>query len=230
MRRIEARTGPTAAERRLWVLWLTANAAGELVGFGIPAFVTFLFAVPSGDAVGSDAAAALATLLAGGPEGFVLGSAQSVVLRSALPRVPRGLWRLATVVGAVAAWELGLFAGDRVAPAVWELGLWAAISFALIMLVLLGGLLGLAQWWVLRRIYGDVAGWIPANVLGWALGLFVPFSAVGFVEPGDPLLQVAAVIAITGALMGALVGGVTGVYLVRLSRRATTTTEGTRVG
>jgi hypothetical protein len=106
--------GPRAD--RLWRRWVVANALGEALGLG-------LAAVPGIALLDPDAPALPPLLTAGGMvaggclEGHVVGTAQWLALRRALPRLTRRAWVAASVAGAALAWALGmlpstLMAGD----------------------------------------------------------------------------------------------------------------------
>jgi hypothetical protein len=83
----------------------------------------------------------------------------------------------------------------------------------------LGPVLGLPQWWVLRRHLSQAWQWIPANAAAWALGMPVIFATVGLI-PGDTLTVWAILLVLAGlALAGVVVGAVHGIILIRLLAR-----------
>lgn len=92
---------------------------------------------------------------------------QYLMLRKYFPRM--GWWTLATAIS-LPFTLLGLRLGGLIAS---SLGIdlysrWTTV----IELMLLGGILGIAQWFVLRRYTHQAIWWIPANMIGWALGVF----------------------------------------------------------
>lgn len=74
----------------LWRRWCVGVTIGELFGFAAPA------------------TAALALLAAGAFEGAGLGWCQARVLRSVIPGLRRADWILATALGALLAWSIGV--------------------------------------------------------------------------------------------------------------------------
>ena len=80
-----------------------------------------------------------------------------------------GWWIAATALG----WSL-VSIGDRLLYLTLYTTLGAdSIWFAALMVVLVSGSIGLAQWLVLRQCVHHAAWWILANVLGWGIaGLF----------------------------------------------------------
>jgi NhaP-type Na+/H+ or K+/H+ antiporter len=57
---------------------------------------------------------------------------------------------------------------------------------------------------------------MAANALAWALGLLVAFMGEGIQKTDGFTVQTALIEAATGAAMGAVIGGITGIVLVWL--------------
>jgi hypothetical protein len=110
--------------------------------------------------------------------GLVLGLLQYLLLRRRVPRA--GWWIAVTILGWTMPLNLGALIPAEVirAPA-------PALAAAL-----LGGLVALPQWWLLRRWVPQAGWWLVANCLGWSL--------VGFITGPDimtsPQVIVAALI------------------------------------
>ena len=199
----------------LWRRWTVATAAGETVGFLVPAVAAVL--LPSG--VG-DGLRTVVFVAAGSLEGAILGWAQSRVLRVTLPGLHAGAWITRTALAAAVAWIIGLSPSlfqdrlSRLSPVVtWSVAAAGA--------VLLLGSIGVAQWSVLRHHLPGSASWIGWTALGWLAGLVV-FTGVAtpLWRPGQSAALIAAIGALAGALMAVTVGAVTGLGLVRLVRSA----------
>lgn len=113
---------------------------------------------------------------------MVVGTAQWVVLRRLLPGL---LWKtraLATAAGVFVAWTLGM-----IPSTVLSLGADAGAcgaddavvyGLAFLMGLVLGPVLGFAQWLVLRRHFENALLWMPANALARAFGMVVVFAGV----------------------------------------------------
>ena len=96
---MSGRGNPATGERRLWLLWVLANAVGEAVGLGLTALVGAV-AILSGGASGglqvtlgvaalavmALAVIALAVMAGALVEGTVVDTAQWSMLRRPLPR------------------------------------------------------------------------------------------------------------------------------------------------
>jgi hypothetical protein len=80
-----------------------------------------------------------------------------------------GWWIAATALG----WSL-VFIGNRFLYLTLYTTLGAdSIWFTALMVVLVGGSVGLAQWLVLRQCVQHAAWWILANILGWGMAALV---------------------------------------------------------
>lgn len=75
-----------------------------------------------------------------------------------------------------------------------------------------------AQWLVLRRHVPRAGLWVPANAIGWSLGVGTSILCASLVSETMPLRAAALIGLASGVAMGVVVGGVTGWALVRLLR------------
>ena len=216
---------------RLWALWVGAVLAAGAVALGIAFGAGRLAAAAVGAPTTLAARGAELSLgvAAGALQGAIFGFAQAAVLRRALPRVGRRAWIGATAAAGALGWLIGaipvsvLAAADRAGPPVTPplvvmLGAGAALG------LVLGALLGGAQWLVLRRAARrqplGAAGWIVANALGWAAGLALIVLGAAALQRDAKIETVALVMAGCGALAVLVLGAVTGWALVRIARRA----------
>jgi len=198
----------------LWSRWVVANAVGEALGLGTTALVGLALFAAYGEATGTLAtlAVALAAILAGTAiEGVTVGTAQWLVLRRPLPGIA---WTLGMLPSTLLA--LGQEPGEATAT---EPSALAVYALAFLMGLVLGPILGCAQWLVLRRHLPRAGLWMPAHALAWAFGMVLVFAVVSAVVdrglgPGTIALAILGL-----AATGAVVGGVHGLALVRLLDR-----------
>jgi hypothetical protein len=211
---------------QLWARWVGANALGELIGLG----TTFAVGFASFSAIGEPGSALAAVgsgllmVAAGAIEGLVVGLAQWWAMREGFPSIRRGLWVVATLVGALTAWFLGSIpstvmslGGEGAGTPAAEPPTWLVLLLAALMGAVLGIVLALPQWFVLRRSVPRAAWWLPANSAAWLLGMAIIFAAVdlafGMGSPVGAVLAMGLALALTGAVVGA----VHGLVLVRLA-------------
>jgi hypothetical protein len=176
---------------------------------------------------------AAAFILLGAFEGAVIGVAQRQVLRTLLPSV-RG-WVLATVVGAMVAWAVGMVpstvanlmqqgATDAATPL--EPPLILILLLAACLGALAGPMLALFQWLSLRKVVtGKAWLWLPANAAAWAFGMPVIFLGAQTNEFTTSTAAIAALVALAIFVAGAVVGAVHGRVLLVLARGGCSSTS-----
>lgn len=194
--------------------WLAACAGAEAIGMAAAA-------AAARTAEGLPAGLGFAIVVSAGlVEGTALGVAQSTVLATRLGPARRRAWVLVTVLLAGVGWAAGSAPAtvgsesQGQSPALGLIVLGAA-GIGLVM----GALLGLAQGAVLRQRVRHPWRWVPANALGWAVAMAVIFAGASTAGASWPLLGVVGYGALTGALAGAGLAAVTGVWLEVLDGR-----------
>lgn len=187
---------------RHWLVWATL---GEGLGFAVVALTGVTVALTAVPPV----LAAVVLLTAGAVEGALLGAGQVHAL-GALPisRSSLRAWIPLTSLAAVAAWCIGLLPSllprlDWSSPAVW-------VMAGLLGLVLLATI-PTAQLVVLRRLVRRPWRWLPANMLGWAVGLGWTMAVSPLVDSGTAVPMIVALYATAGGLMALTVAAATGI-------------------
>jgi hypothetical protein len=227
---------PEAALRvwreRFWWQWIAANALAELIGLGLVAGAGAGAAVfgrwgePSG--LGPSLGFAAVFVALGAAEGAVVGLAQRQVLRTRLPRL-RG-WVTASVVGAVAAWGVGMVPSTLMrlheaagGPAPDPPGLAVTLLLAAGLGAAAGPMLAVFQWICLRRVLRTgAAWWLPANAAAWAVGMPIIFAGAQVNDLSSNKVVIVAGVALALAVAGAAVGAVHGAVMAWLLRRVST--------
>ncbi len=140
--------------------------------------------------------------LGGAALGALVGAVAVLLLRRVM-EASQG-WTLLVAGLAIGAAALGGTYG-----AVLSSGIQGEVAEVLVA-TLLGGMVGAAQWWVLRGQVGLAALWIPASASGWCLGALVKVLFFGATS------GVAIVVAIVvGRIVIGLVGGLMLNWLLR---------------
>jgi hypothetical protein len=188
-----------------WRRWTAITTAGELAGFAVPATVGAL-----ATAGGWPAPVAFSAVLAAGfMEGCALGYAQARGWRSRLPALPAGRYTVATGIGAVFAYALGLLPSTVGPPP-------AVLVVAGLALL---GSIGTAQWLVLRRAGLDRPVWIVTTAGAWLAGLAVfMLTAMPLWQPGQAWWLITVIGVGCGLLMAFTVAALTGLAALRLLR------------
>jgi hypothetical protein len=197
------------ADRSWFIRWTVTVAVAETVGFIAPAFVgTITTDLPW-------YAGLPALLAAGAVEGAILGLAQAIALRDALPGLRVRRWVMLTAGAAVAAYVLG----TAVALAATESG-WARVVVPALCGALLLSSIGGAQWLELRHHVARATSWIPATAAAWLLALGVFLIIVTPLWHEGQRAWVTVLIGVgAGAVMAFVQAAVTGWWLLRLLPR-----------
>lgn len=212
----------------LWLRWVGANALAELLGLGATFAVGVWLFTRLGEPRGPAALGMLLLMTATGVlEGTIVGLLQWSVVRRPFAQVARRAWLVATLIGALVAWLLGSLpatlidmGADQAQAPVQEPETWLMLTLAAAMGLVLGAILALPQWWVLRRAVGKAWVWLPANSAAWALGMPIVFAAVDLAYEVGTAWGAVGVMALALVLAGATVGAVHGLALVWLASRA----------
>ena len=212
-----------------YMRWIWANAWSELVGLGGTfAFGFLLFSGLDQTSVSATLAGVAFAIVAGAMlEGGVVGWAQARVIRARVPDFSYRRWIWATVIGAGTAWLLGMIpstlmslrdpgADSTPTP---EPGTGALLLLAAALGVILGPVLSLPQYFVLKPIVDRASRWILANAFAWAIGMVVIFAGIGTLPGAPGALRVGVTVSLSCLSAGALVGAVHGRTLLRLTER-----------
>ena len=211
---------------QLWTRWTLANALSEMLGLGLTFAITGLFitAVGEGSTIGSILLSFMVAVLSGAVEATVVGLAQWWAMRPRFPMIGRLEWWRGTFIGALAAYVLGylpstiMSLGEAAAASgpVEEPAQWLVLLLAAGMGAVGGAVLSFAQWLVLRRKVRRAGLWIPANMLAWTFGMPVIFWGIDMAFKLPALWQSMLLMAGTLFVAGAVVGGIHGLFLIKL--------------
>lgn len=196
---------------KLWERWVLASTIAQILGW----IVIGYFSQATNEFVNENTYKVL--LLVGTVEGFLLGFAQWLVLRSYIRRA--SFWIFLTIVAALLSWFLGLTVSVVI-------GLFYAANLNRTMTTLvkeiallgaaIGTVIGYAQWLILKIANKKAIWWVSANALAWSLGLVVAFIGAGINKSSGFKIHPTLVTVATGAVMGIVISSITGLVLVWL--------------
>ncbi len=210
-----------AFDKRFYGRWVLFTALGELGGFLAPVAVGVVGALIIGEA--TTPAGIIATLLfaavGGIGEGSILAAWQAAALKKRLPDLNRARFIGYTAIAASLAWVVGMSPstiGGSVQIPAW---LWIVIGIIGVpfFLVSIGG----AQWLELRKHIKKAWIWILANAIAWPVGVMIPVLGIQLVPDTSAVWIFILAAIISGVLMGAAVGAITGLFLLKLLENRT---------
>lgn len=197
----------------MWRRWLVFVAAGELIGFAVPAVVGILVRDASSGAL------LVAMPAAGLLEGAMLGIAQAAVLHRAWAGFKSREWVVATSLAAAFAWFLGMLPSTT--HNIWSAWstVWVVVTAAVMGTTLLASI-GTAQALVLPPAARGRIAWVGWTAVGWCAGL-TAFSVVAppLWQPDQPSWLLVLIGLAGGFVMAVAMAAVTGVGAVRLVDR-----------
>ena len=217
------------SKNQLLSRWTLANALSEMVGLGLTFLITGLV-FSKLDGLGTMTSIILSFVFAvasGAIEATFVGLAQWWAMRPWFPSIERFAWWRGTMIGALLAYVLGylpstiMSIGEATvssAPVV-EPPQWVILLLTAGMGAVGGVVLSFAQWLVMRRKVERAGLWIPANMLAWAFGMPVIFWGIDIAFKMSALWQSVLLMAGTLFVAGAVVGGIHGLFLVRLAEQ-----------
>ena len=162
----------------IWFVWLLLNLVGMGIGWALGWRLSFV------------APGTIATWVIGSVSGAILGLFQWLHLRIVINLSP--LWILYSLL----SWAVGFFLGAQVASV---LGL-TEFAFGVAIGAILGLILGISQWLLLRSKFSGAGWWIIFNMVAWSSSLVVYL-------PGANAM---------GLLYGGVSGAITGLALLGL--------------
>jgi len=198
----------------LWEWWVFATVIGIFIGIAVVAGISAI----AGQA-GATNNMTMFLHIAGVLAGASLGFSQWLVLRRYIKHIR--WWIVATAIGAIVAWLIGLKVVVVLILIFLDGGTVEVLSPRLLAAILLlgawiGAVLGLAQWFVLRPHVRKALLWVFANALAWSVGFLLMFAGAKITGPGTFTLKAALVGIATGVTTGVVIGAITGIGLVWL--------------
>jgi hypothetical protein len=185
---------------------------GELLGIGAAAIIgRFLFIEFSGASAGSSFTLTYAILImAGAAEGFIIGYVQWRSLSKLLRHFKPLPWILTTTLSTIAGWLLVL------PPAVLFISFLSKISlisnyysmfYTALIGIAFGGLIGIPQFFIIKKFYKNAIIWILANTVGWTLSFLIIYFSVSMLT-NDSSFAYGLLLIVTACVLSGLIQGI----------------------
>jgi len=200
-------------ETQFWYRWIWSYSLGELFGIGAAAVISRLLVIEylhTSSGV-STALTTVVLIIAGATEGVIIGYIQWRSLSKLISDFKPKPWMAATTAGAIAGWVFIL--PPSVMIIFFFSNFFSVVNQNAVFLTLLagtafGGVIGMAQYVLIRKYFYNAMIWILANTIGWSLSFLLVYFSISFFTTS--LYNV--IFIITACLLsGFMQGGVTGV-------------------
>lgn len=202
-----------------WFRWTLVCGIGELVGLAVASMIEWVLWATFGTSLFLlHGLLFLAVAIgAGYLEGWLSGFCQWIVLQERFPSISLKPWVRASGFGAAIAWFLGSL------PSIAFASL-PGFKFPPIMLVftailagmILGGIIGLFQWRVLKNHSPHSGLWIIGNVLAWPIGTLIIYIVARTASSSSAPMLIFGLGAFSGLASGLAIGGITGLFFIAL--------------
>ena len=214
----------------LYLRWIVSNALGEVFGLGGTIAVGALAFTYLGNLPGAGKVLVMFLIAVGSGviEASVVGLLQWWAMHPWFQAIQCRSWWLATLVGSLVAYVLGWMPSTimnlsqevEASPSTpaSEPPQWVILLLAGGLGVVAGAVLSFAQWLVLHKGAKRAGVWIPANMLAWLFGMPIIFWGIDLAQKGLPLASTLLVMAFVLLLAGVVVGGIHGLFLLKISR------------
>jgi len=210
--------GNARSEKPFWRKWIINYSLGELIGIGISASIgRFLFfTFPDSSIVSQSALTVMILIIAGIAEGYILGNIQWKALSKIVPGFAPMLWIVVTTCSALAGWLFILPPGIMFIAFLSKISLISTYSsyiYTMIVGAAFGGLIGLPQFFIIRKYFKNAGVWIVTNIVGWMLSFLIVYSALLLFNYSTSFVQNFLLIALACILSGLVQGFITGTSL-----------------
>lgn len=204
------------ASQKFWYRWMLNYSFGELLGIGAAATIGRLLFVNFSNVSSTSAMAFIILVVAGVAEGLIIGYIQWKSLSKLVLHFRPGLWVMVTILSALTGWLLILPPAVMFISFLSKLALisdYYSVFYSTLAGVAFGGLIGIPQFFIIRKFYKNAAIWIFANTIGWAFSFLVIYSALSLLSNTTSFVYNLFVIVGACILSGLAQGIVTGTSL-----------------
>jgi hypothetical protein len=172
-------------EDKFWFRWILNYSFGELLGIGAAAIIArFLFMEYSQlNRSQSPTFTALILVIAGLSEGLIIGYVQWKSLSRFVIGFKPVLWITITALTSVMGWVLILPPAVVIVFLIAKLSLlnsYTSILYSLLAGAAFGGMIGMSQFFIIRKYFNNAIIWILANAIGWGFSFIILYLALSF--------------------------------------------------
>ncbi len=203
-------------DQKFWYKWMLNYSFGELLAIGIATIIgRFLFTGTS-NTVLTPFTTFVILIIAGTTEGFIIGYIQWKSLSKVLLHFKAIPWIATTTLSAIAGWLLILPPALMLISFLSKFSLisdYYSILYTALLGMSFGGLIGIPQFFLIKKFYRNALVWILVNVFGWMFSFLIIYLAMSMLVDAASFIYNLALIIIACVLSGLIQGVVTGTSL-----------------
>jgi hypothetical protein len=208
----------TKSENRFWKKWIISYSFGELIGIGVAASIGRLvfFTFPENSVASQSTLTVIILIIAGITEGLILGYIQWKSLSRFVPGITPMLWIFVTTFSTLAGWLFVLPPGILFIAFLSKISLISTYSsyvYTMLVGLAFGGVVGIPQFFIMRRYFTNAAVWIVSNTIGWMLSFLIIYSAFLLFHHTTSFALNFSLVVLACILSGLVQGFVTGTSL-----------------
>jgi hypothetical protein len=206
------------SEKKFWYRWMLNYSVGELLGIGAAATIgRVLFIEFSGESAAvSTFVTFVVLLIAGSVEGFVIGFVQWRALSKMITHFKAYPWIVVTMISTAIGWILILPPAIMLISFLTKLSIinhYYSVFYAAIVGIAFGGLIGITQFFIIRKFYDRAFAWIFASATGWMFSFLIVYTAIAMFSGSEALFYNLSLIVMSCMLSGLVQGIVSGTCL-----------------
>ena len=205
-------------KKRFWYHWILKYSFAELLGIGAAAVICRLLLVEVSDAITNSPAYVIPLVLgiAGLAEGWIMGYIQWRSLSKLVAHPGKTIWIVTTIIAMIIGWLL------VIPPATFFISFFVDFSLekeyytflsTAFIGMLFGGIVGLGQYFVIRRSYKKSLAWILANAFGWMVSFLVVYVSLVIMKDMHNMMINILLMVIACVLSGMIQGVISGLAL-----------------
>jgi hypothetical protein len=200
---------------KFWYKWMLNYSLGELLGIGAAAIVGRLLFIQFSNAseTSSSVLTAVILIMAGAAEGLIIGFIQWKSLSKLVRHFKPVPWIVTTMFCTIAGWLLVLPPAVLFISFLTKMFLinnYYSAFYTMLVGMAFGGLVGIPQFFIIKRFYFNAIIWVFANILGWMFSFLIIYFTLSLFgnDPsfGYSLFLISGACVLSGLIQGIVTG------------------------
>jgi hypothetical protein len=206
------------SDNKFWWKWILNYSLGELLVIGIATTIGRLVMVELSDMMSQSPSyvTPVLVIVIGAIEGLTIGFLQWRSMKLLLSDLKANIWILITVAATTLGWFLVIPPTIFLIAFFVDFGLaneYYSFIYSLLAGAAFGGIIGFAQFFVLKKFYRHAFNWVLSNIVGWMFSFFIVYAGIATISGTHSVAYNSGVIVLACVLSGLGQGLITGISL-----------------